>query len=176
MSYAGKDGAVVLVRCKLPKGARVYRAADGTLRDLPSNQPFWPVLWDAEPPPAPQDGRGIAWTEIVGDDLIVTYSDSTWENVGKVVGEDGNDAVCSVCKPEPEEEKEPDLGLTPAKKARCGGLCQFLVGTGFVGLVTFLATRGGDGHDDRTTSGGGRPEPNPNPSPGPGDGDALPPN
>ena len=53
MSEAGPRGAerqVRLVSCRLAEGTEVYRSADGTLRDLPSNQPFWPVGWDAAPP------------------------------------------------------------------------------------------------------------------------------
>lgn len=50
MSEAGPRGAVRFVTCGLPEGAEVYRSADGTLRDLPSNQPFWPVGWDATTP------------------------------------------------------------------------------------------------------------------------------
>lgn len=53
MSEAGPPGSerqVRFVSCRLAAGSEVYRGADGTLRDLPSNQPFWPVGWDAVPP------------------------------------------------------------------------------------------------------------------------------
>lgn len=60
MSEAGPAGSVRLVRCRLAPGTEVYRGADGELRDLPSNQPFWPVGWDAvAPAPIAQAVRGI---------------------------------------------------------------------------------------------------------------------
>ena len=56
MTEAGRNGGVPSIRCRLPPGTDVYRGADGTLRDLPSNQPFWPVGWDAAPPATPKQG------------------------------------------------------------------------------------------------------------------------
>jgi|GEM_PF-7111045 len=56
MSEAGPGSSVRLINCRLLPGTLAYRGADGTLRDLPSNQPFWPVKWDLPvptPPPAP---------------------------------------------------------------------------------------------------------------------------
>jgi hypothetical protein len=60
MTEAGPNGLVRSVRCRLTSGVEVYRSADGTLRDLPSNQPFWPINWDASPPPSPKDGTNGA--------------------------------------------------------------------------------------------------------------------
>ncbi len=56
MTEAGPKGAVLMIRCLLPTGTEIYRGADGDLRDLPSNQPFWPVGWDAQPPERPKKG------------------------------------------------------------------------------------------------------------------------
>ena len=39
------------------------------------------------------DGVGIAKTEIVNGELVITYTDGKIENLGKVVGEDGKDGV-----------------------------------------------------------------------------------
>jgi hypothetical protein len=50
MSEAGTAGAVKLTRCRLPENTPSYRGADGVLRDVASNQPYWPVGWDAAPP------------------------------------------------------------------------------------------------------------------------------
>ena len=58
MSEAGTAGAVRLIRCNLPADTPSYRGADGVLRDVASNQPYWPVKWDAIPAsiPVPRDG------------------------------------------------------------------------------------------------------------------------
>jgi hypothetical protein len=47
MSEAGVAGVVKLIRCNLPANTPSYRGADGVLRDVASNQPFFPVGWDA---------------------------------------------------------------------------------------------------------------------------------
>jgi hypothetical protein len=54
MSEAGLNGAVKLIRCNLPTNTPSYRGADGVLRDVASNQPYWPVGWDAAPAPIPE--------------------------------------------------------------------------------------------------------------------------
>ena len=59
MSEAGLQGTVRLIRCRLAPGAEVYRGADGDLRDLPSNQPFWSVGWDASPTPLADAVKGL---------------------------------------------------------------------------------------------------------------------
>ncbi|MDO8565274.1 MAG: hypothetical protein Q7R67_01460 [bacterium] len=46
----GREREVRIISCQLARDADVYRSADGALRDLPSNQPFWPIGWDAAPP------------------------------------------------------------------------------------------------------------------------------
>ncbi len=50
MTEAGPKGSVRMIRCVLEPGTPIYRGTDGALRDLPSNQPFWPVGWDSQPP------------------------------------------------------------------------------------------------------------------------------
>lgn len=39
--------------------------------------------------PLPQDGRGITNTQIVNNNLILTYTDGSFQNVGRIVGYDG---------------------------------------------------------------------------------------
>jgi len=56
MSEAGTAGAVRLIRCNLPDNTPSYRSADGVLRDVASNQPYWPVGWDAAPVPTLRNG------------------------------------------------------------------------------------------------------------------------
>lgn len=58
MSEAGLRGAVRLVQCRLKAGEPVYRGSDGVLRDVASNQPFFPVGWDAAPPPVTAGPQG----------------------------------------------------------------------------------------------------------------------
>lgn len=43
----GREREARIISCQLAPDSEVYRSADGTLRDLPSNQPFWPIGWDA---------------------------------------------------------------------------------------------------------------------------------
>ena len=63
MSEAGitKGAPARWITCILPKETPSYRGADGVLRDVASNQPYFPVGWDATPPlipdaPTPQPG------------------------------------------------------------------------------------------------------------------------
>jgi hypothetical protein len=116
MSYAGRAGAVVLVRCKLPVDAQVYRGADGTLRDLPSNQPFWPVMWDASPPLQQRGEPGPAPTE------------------AQVLA-----AVAMYCAAHDGCRGQQGLDFVPsASKSWCGTTCRWLVGSAIVGGI-FIA-------------------------------------
>lgn len=58
MSEDGPGSSIRWIQCRLPAGTPSYRGADGVLRDVESNQPYFPVMWDAAPPVALKGERG----------------------------------------------------------------------------------------------------------------------
>jgi hypothetical protein len=67
MSERGPGMSGIFTTCRLAPGSEVYRPADGTLRDLPSNQPFWPIGWDLDTTPAtttPLTPEPIDWDKL----------------------------------------------------------------------------------------------------------------
>ena len=137
MSEAGLNGAVKWIRCNLPINTPSYRGADGVLRDVASNQPFFPVGWDAvEPAPisGPKGDPGTSSSSIPEAPPI------------NIINNNNNIYMPPVADDGP----PPNHG--PYKTGHhCGKGCKILIGTGIgigavIGIV--IAT-----HHTGTTNG-----------------------
>lgn len=89
MTEAGRLGSVRMIRCQLPVGTPSYRGADGVLRDVASNQPYFPVKWDAAPPQEKPGRDGVDGRDgINGKDGVAGR-----DGINGTDGRDGRDFV-----------------------------------------------------------------------------------
>ena len=131
MSQRGGKGAEWPL-CRLAPDARVYRGRDGVLRDLPSNQPFFPVGWDAAPPPAPGEGKqGPAPTEAQVRAAVAAFcaaNDGCRGPAGEGVDMAALLAAIRAQQPTPTANfQSPEaFGI---RKRGCGTTCRWVVGS-----------------------------------------------
>jgi len=130
MSQKGGKGAEWPL-CRMAPGARVYRGTDGVLRDLPSNQPFFPVGWDAAPPPAPGEGKpGPAPTEAQLRAAVAAYCAAN----GNCRGEPGESVDMATLLAAIRAQPAPTINF-PSREAfevrgwGCSVTCRWVVGS-----------------------------------------------